>query len=184
MSRDFHYTLALAAVVCLLTGCTPSAPKVVTYEMGRRVSVGHLVYTVFETQWLTKLGSGADARIPEHRFFLVRLSAVNGGSEQMAIPNLAIEDDQGNSYDELSNGEGVPQWIGYLREAKPAESLDGYIVFDVTPRHYKLRVLDETGDHSALIDIPLNFNAESPDVPLPIPSKQDNTSPLTSPGRK
>jgi hypothetical protein len=152
--------------------------------MGNRVSVGHLVYTVFETQWLTQLGSGADVRIPEHRFFLVRLSAVNGGSEQMAIPNLTIEDDQGNSYDELPNGEGVSQWIGYLRQAKPAESLDGQIVFDAPPRHYKLRVFDETGDHAALIDIPLNFNAESPEGPLPVPSKQDTTSPLTSPGKK
>jgi hypothetical protein len=184
MSRNFHYTLALAAVTCLLTGCKPTAPKVVTYEMGNRVSVGHLVYTVFETQWLTQLGSGADVRIPEHRFFLVRLSAVNGGSEQMAIPNLTIEDDQGNSYDELPNGEGVSQWIGYLRQAKPAESLDGQIVFDAPPRHYKLRVFDETGDHAALIDIPLNFNAESPEGPLPVPSKQDTTSSLTSPGKK
>jgi hypothetical protein len=184
MSRNFHYTLALAAVTCLLTGCTPTAPKVATFEMGRRVSLGHLVYTVFETQWLTQLGSGADVRIPEHRFFLVRLSAVNGGSEQMAIPNLSIEDDQGNSYDELSNGEGVSQWVGYLRQAKPAESIDGNIVFDVAPRHYKLRVFDETGDHAALIDIPLNFNAESPNAPMPIQPKQGTTSPLASPGKK
>jgi hypothetical protein len=184
MSPNFHYTLALAAFAGMLTGCTPSAPKIVTYEMGRRVSVGHLVYTVFETQWLTRLGSGASVRIPEHRFFLVRLSAVNGGSEQMAIPNLTIEDDQGNSYDELSNGEGVPQWVGYLRQAKPAESIDGNVAFDVLPRHYKARVFDETGDHSALIDIPLNFNAESPEAPLPVPSKQDTASPLASPGKK
>ena len=184
MSPNFHYTFALAALAGMLIGCTPSAPKIVTYEMGRRVSVGHLVYTVFETQWLTRLGSGASVRIPEHRFFLVRLSAVNGGSEQMAIPNLTIEDDQGNSYDELSNGEGVPQWVGYLRQAKPAESIDGNVAFDVLPRHYKARVFDETGDHSALIDIPLNFNAESPEAPLPVPSKQDTASPLASPGKK
>jgi hypothetical protein len=184
MSRDFPLTFALAAVTCLLTGCTPTAPKLVTYEMGHRVSLGHLVYTVFETQWLTQLGTGADVRIPEHRFFLVRLSAVNGGSEQMAIPNLSIEDDQGNSYDELPNGEGVSQWIGYLRQAKPAESLDGHIVFDAPPRHYKLRVVDESGDHAAFIDIPLSFNAESPEAPIPMPSKQATTSPLTSPGKK
>jgi hypothetical protein len=152
--------------------------------MGQCVSVGHLVYTVFETQWLPRLGAGADVRMPEHSFFLVRLSAVNGGSEQMTIPNLTIEDDQGNSYDELSNGDGVSQWIGYLRQAKPAESLDGNVAFDVAPRHYKLRVFDETGDHAALIDIPLNFNAESPEAPLPIPSRQDTTSTLTSPGKK
>jgi hypothetical protein len=184
MSRKFHYTLALAAFASMLTGCKPIPPKVVAYEMGRRVSLGHLVYTVFETQWLTQLGSGAAMRIPEHRFFLIRLSAVNGGSEEMAIPNVTIEDDQNNSFDELSNGEGVPQWVGYLRQAQPAESIDGNVIFDVEPRHYRIRVFDETGDHSALIDIPLNFNAESPEAPLPVPSRQDTGSPLAAPGKK
>jgi hypothetical protein len=168
----------------MLAGCAPKAPKVMTYDMGQRVNAGHLVYTVFETQWLTQIGSGPDVRIPEHRFFLVRLSAVNGGSEQATIPNLTVEDDHGASYDELSNGDGVPQWLGYLHQAKPAESVDGNIVFDVPLQHYKLRVLDENGDHSALIDIPLNFNAESPGVPMPISSRQDNSSPVASPGKK
>lgn len=184
MLRQSHYILITAAVTGMLSGCTPSAPKIITYEMGQRVSVGHLVYTAFETQWLPRLGSGADVRMPEHSFFLVRLSAVNGGSEQMTIPNVTVEDDQGNSYDELSDGTGVPQWIGYLRQAKPAESLDGNVVFDVAPRHYKLRVFDETGDRAALIDIPLNFNAESPAAPLPLPSRQDTAPTLLSPGKK
>ena len=180
--RSFaHICLAVAALA--LTSCTPTAPKVMTYEMGRRVSVGHLIYTVFETNWRTQLGSGADIRIPEHRFFLIRISAVNGGSEQMPIPNLTIEDDKGNSFDELPNGDGVPQWIGYLRQAKPAESIDGNILFDVQPQHYKLRVLDETGEHSALVDIPLNFNAESP-APLPIPQKDTGAPDQLTPGRK
>ena len=47
-----------------------------------------------------------------------------------------------------------------------------------------LIVFDETGDHAALIDIPLSFNAEAPDGPMPVVSKQDTTSPLTSPGKK
>jgi Domain of unknown function (DUF4352) len=185
--RHFHYTLAVAALGCMLTGCTPTAPKIVTYEMGRRVSVGHLVYTVFETQWLTQLGTGADVRLPEHRFFLVRLSVVNGGSEQLAMPNLTLEDDQGTTYDELPNGDGVSQWVGYLRQARPAESIDGHIVFDAPPKHYKLRVYDETGDHSALIDIPLNFNSEAPSAPMPVaapPAAAPQSGPPAAPRKK
>ena len=165
MSRHFHYTLALAAVICLLTGCTPSAPKIVTYEMGNRVSVGHLVYTVFETQWLTQLGSGADVRIPEHRFFLVRLSVVNGGSTDLMVPALTLVDDAGQTYTELPNGDQVPEWTGYLRRVKPAETLQGNVVFDVPPKHYRLRITDESSQFARDIDLPLTFASDTPDLP-------------------
>ena len=61
----------------------------------------------------------------------------------------------------------MPQWIGYLRQIKPADSAQGYLVFDAPPGHYKLRVLDEDSNHAALIDIPLTFNAETPELPTP-----------------
>jgi hypothetical protein len=183
MLRNFYHVLIVAAAASMLAGCSAKGPKVMTYEMGRRVNTGHLIYTVFETQWLTQLGSGPTLRMPEHRFFLVRLSAVNGGAEQLPIPNMTIEDDQGNTIDELTDGSGVSQWIGYVRQVRPAESMDGNVVFDADPRHYKLRVFDENAEHPQLIDIPLNFNAESPEAPMPIPSK-DTTSPLSTPGKK
>ena len=71
------------------------------------------------------------------------------------IPNLTIEDDKGKHFEEVSNGEGVPQWVGYLREVKPADIVQGNIVFDAPPAHYKLKLADETGDEIALIDLPL-----------------------------
>ena len=163
----FLLLLAVAVAASLLSSCGDSEEKaspVRTYSMGERATVGHVVYVVFETQWLTHIGTGADARVPEHRFFLVRLNAVNSLGSDILVPNFSIEDDSGNTYPELSSGEGVPQYIGYLRSVKPAESVQGNALFDAPPRHYKMKIADETGEKVAYIDIPLSFVSETPDV--------------------
>jgi hypothetical protein len=160
--------LAGAALVCLAawTACTPAAaPDAQLHRMGDRVNAGSLVYNVFEDQWKAQLGQGTDARVPKDRFFLVRLSVVNGGSAELMVPALILVDDSGKTYEELSNGDQVPQWAGYLRRVKPAETLEGNVVFDVPPKHYRLRVSDESSQNSRDIDIPLNFASETPDIP-------------------
>ena len=159
---------AVAAAACLLSSCGDSEEKAYpmrTYTMGEKVTVGHIVYTVFETQWLTHIGAGADARVPQHRFFLVRLSALNSLSTDIVVPNFTLEDDNGTTYPELSSGEGVPQYIGYLRTVKGTDTVEGNAVFDAPPRHYKMKIFDETSDKAAYIDIPLSFVSETPDVP-------------------
>ena len=164
----FFMVLAAAAAASLLSSCGDSEDKassVGTYNMGEKVTLGHIVYTVFETQWLTHIGAGADARVPQNRFFLVRLSAQNSLSSDIIVPNFALEDDNGNTYPELSSGEGVPQYFSYLRTVKGTDTVDGNAVFDAPPRHYKMKISDETGDRAAYIDIPLNFVSETPDVP-------------------
>ena len=59
----------------------------------------------------------------------------------------------------------MPQYIGYLRTVKGTDTVDGNAVFDAPPRHYKMKIADETGEKAAYIDIPLNFVSETPDVP-------------------
>jgi hypothetical protein len=164
--------LAVAVTAFLLSSCGDEGktPAAMTYPRGDRVPVGHLTYKVFETQWLTQIGQGADARIPQHRFFLVRLSAVNGFGTDVTVPTFSIEDDRGNTYPELSSGEGVPQYIGFLRSVKPAESVQGNTLFDAPPAHYKLKVSDETGEKTAYIDIPLEFISETTDIPPVAPT--------------
>ncbi len=159
--------LAVAVTAVLLSSCGDegNTPAVLTYAMGERAPVGHITYKVFETQWLTQIGQGADARIPQHRFFLVRLSAVNGFGTDVMVPNFSIEDDRGNIYPELSSGEGVPQYIGFLRSVKPAESVQGNTLFDAPPAHYKLKISDETGEKSGYIDIPLSFKSDAAEIP-------------------
>jgi hypothetical protein len=183
--RHLRSVLLLGAVALSLASCGEKQSPLRTFDLGRRVTLGHLAYTVFDTQWLTQIGSGPSARVPQNRFFLVRLTAVNSASDATLVPNFSIEDDKGNSFEEVDKGDGVPQWIGFIRQAKPAESVDGNIVFDAPPRHYKLRLTDENGEHAALIDIPLNFASETPDAPV-MPDLKPGTpsSPLISPGRK
>jgi hypothetical protein len=159
--------IALAGLVLVGCSSTPTTPPPSTYLLGEKVQLGTISYTVFETQWLTHLGDGPTPRIPDNRFFVVRMAAVNGGSQDTAVPNLTVEDDKGKAYDEISNGEGVPQWAGYLRTVHPADSVQGNILFDAPPAHYKLRLWDETHTRSAYVDIPLSFGSETPDIPTP-----------------
>ena len=79
--RLIPLTAVLSAAV-LLAGCSSSEASfpVRTHPMGDRVELGHIIYTVFETQWMTHIGEGPLARVPQNRFFLVRMTAVNSGS--------------------------------------------------------------------------------------------------------
>jgi hypothetical protein len=163
----FVFLSAVVAATLLFASCgsgTGTYP-VRTYSMGEKVTLGHIDYEVFETQWLTHIGSGADARVPQSRFFLVRMQATNSSSGEIIVPNFVLEDDNGGTYPELSSGEGVPQYIGYLRTVKPTDWVRGNAVFDAPPRHYKMKITDETGERTAYIDIPLSFVSETPDIP-------------------
>src|SRR5262245_15281273 len=117
MSLNRHSLLAgavLAALFAISCGSDDKPFPVRTYNMGERVQLGHIVYMVFETQWMTHMGEGPDARVPQNRFFLVRLSAVNSSNGDVTVPAFTIQDDNGNTYNELSDGTGVPQWAKYL----------------------------------------------------------------------
>lgn len=166
-TNPFPFIVALASLV-FLTSCAGSKDKTVKVsEVGSRVEAGHLIYTVFETQWLPQIGAGDTARVPKNRFFLVRFTAVNSGSEELYVPNMTLLDDQGHAVEELQEGDQVPQWVGFVRKVKPADSVSGNVVFDAEPKHYRLRLTDENGDKAALVDLPLNFNADAPPTALP-----------------
>jgi hypothetical protein len=177
--------LPLAAVILCLSSCAGKDTSVPVYEMGSRVETGHLIYTVFETQWLAQVGAGDTARAPKNRFFLIRLSAVDSGGEALLVPNATLVDDHGNTVEELSDGDQIPQWLGYVRKVQPADSISGNIAFDAEPKHYRLRLTDEAGAKAALVDIPLNFNVETPDVPIPAgTTPAGGTSDFRSPAKK
>jgi len=176
--REIRLSVLPAAVAAavLLASCGGGAEEktypIRTYNMGERIQLGHISYQIFETQWMTHIGEGPDARVPQHRFFLIRLSAVNGAPSEVTVPNFVIEDDNGKTYNELSDGTGVPQYVGYLRMVKPAEAAQGNALFDAPPRHYKLKIMDEDQEKIAWVDIPLNFGAETPQVVAPPDKKQ------------
>ena len=166
---SFIGAVAVASCGLALTSCTSDSGAANTriYEMGIKAQVGTLGYTVFERQWLNQLGDpgSADARVPQNRFLLLRISVLNSGGETASVPNLKLLDDHGKSYDEVTNGEGVPQYIGSLREVKAADAIQGNVLFDVPPQHYRVAVTDEDGKETAYIDVPLTFDSTSPEVP-------------------
>jgi hypothetical protein len=148
--------------------------------MGDRIELGRLIYNVFEAHWVTHLGEQPSTRVPNNRFLLLRVSVVNSGGSALSVPPLQLVDDAGQTYAELSDGAQAPNWIGILREVKPAESLQGNVLFDVNPAHYKLRVTDETEERAGLVNIPLQFQPETPEVPTPVLQDAPNL-PLRSP---
>jgi hypothetical protein len=181
----FPAVIAGLALLFLTSSCGGGKETAIkVYDLGTRVEAGHLVYTVFETQWLPQIGIGDAARMPQNRFFLIRLSAVNSGSEELLVPNATLLDDDNKSFEELSDGDQIPQWIGFVRKVKPADTIAGNIAFDVQPKHYRLRLTDENGEKPAIVDIPLNFNAEAQTVPIPASTEQGGGAGLGSPGKK
>jgi len=161
---DVRFPLVLLATLLTLSSCAQRTPPAHTFPLGEKVALGHLVYSAYETQWLTQIGTGTDARVPQNRFLLVRVSVTNSGGEPIACPALTIVDDNGTSYSEMSDGQGVPQWIGYIRQINQADTMQGNLLFDAPPKHYKLRVTDEEGQREAMIDLPLEFTSETPDL--------------------
>ena len=152
-----------------LTSCTSESGAASTrvYDMGVKAQVGSLGYTAYERQWLNQLGvpGSPEARVPQNRFLLLRISVLNSGGNTASVPNLRLVDDHGKSYDEITNGDSVPQYIGSLREVKAAEAIQGNVLFDVPPQHYKVAVTDEDGKDTAFIDLPLTFDSTPTEVP-------------------
>jgi len=163
--------LAVAlATGLLLCGCIGRQPGADTrvYRMGEPVAVGPLIYTVMDTEWLSQLGEGPTGRVPQNRFLLVRLSVTNSGASSSAIPAISVVDAGGQSHLELTDGQGVQEWLGYLRTIQPAQTERGRVVFDVSPSAYRLRVTNDAEpgtEKAALIDMPLQLAPVSPTLP-------------------
>ena len=174
------------AVFCLsvvATGCSSvSKPSNVIYAAGDKATIGPLVYSVTDTEVAQQLGDDPNnQRTPQERFYLIRVSVTNSSSDEAPIPTMTLVDDQGHSYTELSDGTGVPNWLGIVRKVGPTQTEQGVVVFDAPSRHYRLRLNDPIDEREIAIDVPLNFVHErlkgidtspEPQPKLSIPSKK------------
>lgn len=160
--------LALAAI---LTACIQPQRKAQQYQMGDRVQVASMIYTVIEASWKQEMGDGPDRLLPKHRFYVIRLSAMNGGTNEASVPSLKLVSPSGEMLDETPEVRDLPQWLGLIRTVKPAETLEGSVVFDVEPRVYDLRIADPYEDSEmALVKLPLRFDTQAP---LSLPGSSD-----------
>jgi len=166
---------AATALCVFLAGCSSTRGGAKVYQMGQRAELGSIVYTLLEAQWKTQLGEAPGARIPGHRFLLLRVSVTNGSPQRVAIPLMALIAPGGEVYNELTEGEGVSDWLGMLRRLEPVESVAGWVLFDVPRGNYQLRVSDDAFDpeevKTALIEVPLRFEAPPDYLPESKPSR-------------
>jgi len=152
----------LIPALVLLASCSKPPVTTANFAMGERVENGPFTYVVVESTWRNDLGEGFQIRSPKNRFLILTVSVTNGGGSEVSIPLLNLEDSNGQKYQELSDGSGIPNWLGLLRTVKPAETLQGRIVFDVPLSPFRLGVPDggETGyEKFAWVTIPLSIDA-------------------------
>ncbi|HEY2843805.1 MAG TPA: DUF4352 domain-containing protein [Bryobacteraceae bacterium] len=162
--------LALFVSGCQKNQLVPGTP----FAMGERVPVGQMTYSVVESAWKTQLGESFKVRSPENRFLLLTLSVTNGTGQDVSIPLLTLEGPNGQTYRELTNGEGLVNWFGLLRTISPAQTQQGMILFDVPLTSYKLRIPDVNDpglERYVTVQIPLSMNS---DVPIQSPITPDS----------
>jgi hypothetical protein len=162
--------LTLAVLGCFfMSACAPNRTVIRSYTIGERADAGLIIYTALEAAWKSQLGQPPASRLPQDRFLLVRLRVTNSSPQEASIPLATLVAPSGKEYAELSDGEGVEEWLGVLRRLKPNETVFGWVLFDAPRGDYQLRVSDDAFDPAdarmALIQIPLRLEATSDYLP-------------------
>jgi len=174
---------ALFASLITLAGCSSPKParEVKTFSAGEKAFVDRLTYNLIDTEIESHLGDEASPRTPEHRFYLVQVSVSNSGNSEATIPSMALVDDSGKQYPELTDGAGVQQWLGVVRKVGAGQTEQGYAAFDAPAGHYKLKITDDTNDSDVYVDIPLSFVHEHTEGVTPAgPADSDSPGILKS----
>jgi hypothetical protein len=141
-----------------------------TFKMGERASVGNLTYNVLEATFFSQLGDIGQSKIPQKRFLVIRMSITNGGAKEVELPLFRVVDNARVETPELQDADFLKGWFGLIRKIGPTQTEEGRILFDVSPKNYKLEVTDggEVGkEQLAFIDIPIDFDTSEPVQAIP-----------------
>jgi hypothetical protein len=153
---------AVAAAGLSASSCTPPKTKITrkTVGLGERAEAGPFVFVALEANWSMQLGSAPNGRTAKNQFMIVRISITNQGGTSAGCPMLALVDESDNRYPEVDDAKEQENWLGMIRVLTPAETLFGWIVFDVSPSSYVLRLSDGNveNEHVAFVDIPLRLS--------------------------
>ncbi|MBC7927540.1 MAG: DUF4352 domain-containing protein [Bryobacteraceae bacterium] len=132
-----------------------------TFRMGERVQIGSMVYTVLEAQWKPALDDSGMGKAPKNRYLLVKMSITNSGGTPSAAPPFTLEDSKKQAYTEITEGvEEVANYLGVLRMIAPAQTEQGFIVFDAPIGGYALLISDgaEPGSEKfARVNLPVSL---------------------------
>ena len=146
-----------------LSACEKKANRPAHLKMGEKATAGPLTYDVIAANWSSHAGDGLAARFPANRFYLVRVKIENHGKAEAFVPTLSIEDKSGNLHVEIADAAGIPDWVGVVRQVKPAGALEGVFVFDVASGSYSLLIpAEDTGEALVYIDLPYQIETPAP----------------------
>ena len=82
--------LVACSLLVLFSGCSRK-PEIRIAQMGEKAEIGPFIYQAIETRWPMTL----QGRTAKERFFVVRVSATNSGSNEITIPGFEVVDDAG-----------------------------------------------------------------------------------------
>ena len=129
--------------IAFLAACGSSPTKEAKiYAAGEKAGVGPLTYAVVDTQIFPQLGESRHGTHSGKSVYVVQLSVSNSSNADVPIPALTLVDDNGQTYNELSDGTDVPNWMGVIRKVGAGGTELGSIAFDAPSKHYRLRVTD------------------------------------------
>jgi hypothetical protein len=120
------------------------------YGIGQNVSVGYWTYRCLGVRWQRSIGSEyADAR-----FLVVDLVIGNNDKTASSLPPMKLLDEHDREYDESSKSIFLERSFGTLKSLNPGVYSRGYVVFDVPPGKYVLKVSGGyTSGQSATIEL-------------------------------
>lgn len=167
------FAVTLYALLALTSCSGSTSAHVVRGIMGQKLSVEGISYTVLAADWAEALGEGATARIPTHRFLLIRIAATNEGGGPAEMGGFKLIASNGTEYGEVANGADVNDWLGMARELEAKGTKQGVVLFDAPKAVYELQVADafydgESGS-AALIQIPVRPEGAQPTVSGALP---------------
>ncbi|MCC7342563.1 MAG: DUF4352 domain-containing protein [Bryobacterales bacterium] len=167
------FAVLLASILALVSCAGSASAHVVRGVMGQKLTVEGISYTVLAADWVEALGEGATARIPTHRFLLIRVAAANEGAGPAEMASFKLIASNGTEYGEVANGADVNEWLGMARQLEPKDAKQGVVLFDVPKAVYELQVADafydgESGS-AALIQIPVRPEGAQPAVSGALP---------------
>lgn len=160
-----NYSLAILLAgsgALVSSACRTPPPPRLEYHIGDNAVAGPLTFNVVEARWTNQLEAYPTPRIPERNYLLIRVLVTNGGGGETAIPLLKLENSNGEVFNESENGAGVDKWLGLIRRINPAQTDDGWLLFDVPTNSYKLRVTDGAieNEHVAYVSLPLSMQTD------------------------
>lgn len=158
-------------VVLALAGCSSDAPdpnktETRTVPAGEKAAVGHLTYAIVDSQIVPQLGDVSSPRVPHDRFVLLQIAVTNSSNVDNPIPAVELVGDDGKTYNELSDGANINNWLGVVRHVEPGQTERGEVAFDAPAAHYKVRFTDESMNNEIMADLPLSFAHENLDEAL------------------